>query len=248
MPSSSDPSTVPPSRRSARGRAVALLAPTRHPLAALVVAVVTVAVLTVAGLLLRAHPVDASMSAGLNDLRTGVVAQLTALVYAAFSPIPAVILTLGLAAVVWFVTRRLRLAAAVPGVVALTWIPSDIVKIVVARPRPDPTLLAHPVSPMPTDASFPSGHVVFATALAVTIILLAWHTRGRIVALVAGIALVALTIATVTILAVHYPTDALASVVWTLGVLPAARIIWVGMLMPLIPALREPRGPRSAVR
>lgn len=245
MPPSSAPSTVPSSRRAARGRTVALLAPTRHPVASIVVAVATIVVLTALGFVLRAHPVDAGLSATLNTLRSGAVAHIVALAYAAFSPVPAMILTVGLTAVAWLTTRRLRLAAAIPGVVALTWIPSDIVKIVVARPRPDPTLLAHPVSPMPTDASFPSGHVVFATVLATVLVLLTWHTRGRIVALIAAVVLVAGMICAVTILAVHYPTDALASVLWTVGVFPAARLVWVGLLMPLVPALREPRTPAA---
>jgi len=43
---------------------------------------------------------------------------------------------------------------------------------------------------------------------------------------------------------VHYPSDAVASILWVAGVYPAARIIWVRMVMPLVPFLRE--GPRPA--
>ncbi|MEN0102741.1 MAG: hypothetical protein AAGC90_07430, partial [Curtobacterium sp.] len=41
--------------------------------------------------------------------------------------------------------------------------------------------------------------------------------------------------------AVHYPTDALASVAWALAVAPAARLVWVDWLMPRIPYLRPAR-------
>lgn len=240
MPNSPADLPAPPTRRATRRqsevRAGGLLAPVRHPLATLVAAAATVVLVTLAGFLLRAHPVDAGLSVALNGPRTGVVAHVTALAYAAFSPVPATILTLLLAAAVAIVTRRIRLAAAIPGVVALTWLPSALVKLLVDRPRPDAGLLAHAVSPTPADASYPSGHVVFATTLALTVILLAWHTRARIVALIGGFLVVATMVATVTILAVHYPTDALASLVWTLGVFPAARFVWVGLVLPLFPA------------
>ncbi len=126
----------------------------------------------------------------------------------------------------WALSGRLALAIAFAGTIALTWIPSDIVKIAVGRPRPDATLLPHPVTQMPVDPSYPSGHVVFVTALVLTLVLMLKGTRWHRPAVVLGTIAVVVVVFSVAILGVHYPTDALASVLWALGVFPAARIVW----------------------
>lgn len=226
------------SRRSRRPRN-ALLAPSRHPATALVFALATLVFLISAGLALRAAPIDAGLSRALNALHVDGTGQVTALVYDLFSPVPAIVITVMLTGLVWALTGRLALAVAFAGTIALTWIPADLVKIGVSRPRPDATLLPHPVAHMPVDPSYPSGHVVFVTAIVVTIIVMLKGSRWRPAAIVVGILLVAIMAGSVTVIGVHYPTDAVASILWVLGVFPAARLVWVRMIMPLVPFLRE---------
>lgn len=124
--------------------------------------------------------------------------------------------------------RRRRLQ---PSVVALTWIPSDLAKILVERPRPDAQLLAHPYSPAQVDASYPSGHTVFIAAFVIAALYLLGGTRWFRTALVIGIVLVAVVALSLVIDAVHFPTDVLASIVWSLAVAPAARLVWVDWIL-----------------
>lgn len=226
------------SRRSRRNRN-ALLAPSEHPATKLVIGLATIVFLISAGLALRAAPIDADLSRAMNGWHIDGLGQVTALVYDLFSPVPAIVITVIVTGIVWAVSGRVALAIAFAGTIALTWIPSDIVKIAVGRPRPDATLLPHPVAQMPVDPSYPSGHVVFVTALVLTLVLMLKDTRWHRPAIIVGTVAVVVVVLSVAVLGVHYPTDALASVLWALGVFPAARIIWVRMLMPLVPFLRE---------
>ena len=99
-------------------------------------------------------------------------------------------------------------------------------KLAFARPRPD--LWAHGYSA--AGYSFPSGHAMSSTALAVAIAALAWGTRWRWWA-VAGGALFAFGVGVSRVyLGVHYPSDVLAG--WCAG------LAWVSGLV-LVRTMRE---------
>jgi len=70
--------------------------------------------------------------------------------------------------------------------------------------------------------SFPSGHAMASMALGLTIILLTWNTRWRVLALVMSILYIFFIAASRLYLGVHYPTDILAgwivSSLWVAGV------------------------------
>ncbi|TQJ29181.1 undecaprenyl-diphosphatase [Curtobacterium citreum] len=192
---------------------------------------VGVVLLVVVGFVLRAHPVDAGLARALNSLHVGVLGAVGSAVYTVFEPVPAVLLTMVLTGLVWARTRRLVTAAAFAGVVALTWIPSDLLKVVVGRPRPDGSVLPHPFVPVQPDASFPSGHTVFVVALVLAgLMLVPAGPRRRVLAVLGGV--VVLVVATaLAVDGVHWPTDVVASVVWALAVAPVARIVWVDLVL-----------------
>ncbi|UBV45299.1 phosphatase PAP2 family protein (plasmid) [Deinococcus taeanensis] len=85
--------------------------------------------------------------------------------------------------------------------------------------RPRPTFWT-PFLPEP-DFSFPSGHAMFASALATSVIALLWATRWRIPALVIGTLYVLGMMLSRVYIGVHYPTDvtggALFSLAWVFG-------------------------------
>jgi len=85
--------------------------------------------------------------------------------------------------------------------------------------RPRPTLWT-PFLPE-NDSSFPSGHSMFATALAATIVAVLWPTRWRVPALVLGGLYVLGMMWSRVYIGVHYPTDvaggALFSLAWVFG-------------------------------
>lgn len=70
--------------------------------------------------------------------------------------------------------------------------------------------------------SFPSGHAMGSMTLAVTAVLLTWHTRWRWPVLLAAITFAGLVSLSRVYLGVHYPSDILggwcAALVWVIGV------------------------------
>lgn len=224
----------------ARARVNGILRPSQHPLAILVTAAITIVALTSIGFVLASHPIDVALSQALNMSYAGSMGRLTNTVYKLFSPIPAILITVVATAVIWALSRQLRVAAAFAGVVAATWIPSDLIKLAVHRPRPDIHLMTHPFFPVQLDPSYPSGHTVFIAAFVIAVIFVLRGTRWLPLAVILGTILVIVVAVSLSIDAVHYPTDVVASILWSLAVAPAARLIWVDWLMPRIPLLRHP--------
>jgi membrane-associated phospholipid phosphatase len=223
----------------------AFLTPVAEPTATWVIGVGAVAVVAVFGFLVaRTSSFTADeihLSAVLNAWHTGAIGAIASGVYAVFSPVPAIVITILVAAAILLRSRDLRLAITFGIVIAATWIPSALVKAAVARPRPDAAMLPHPFAVQPADASYPSGHLVFVTALVVTLILLTRGHRLRPLVTVLGVALVALVGASLVIDGVHYASDALASILWSIGVAPFILEAWNRFVLP-----RSYRGDRAA--
>ncbi|MEA5155951.1 phosphatase PAP2 family protein [Raineyella sp.] len=214
-----------------------------YPLTLILVAIVAIVAITVVGFLLKRHPVDLPLSKALNGLHTGAFGAVTSAVYHIFSPVPAIIVTVVICALIWLVGKSLRTAVAFGGLVAVTWLPSAVVKAIVHRPRPDVALLSHPFTPVQTDPSFPSGHTVFIVAFVIGVAYLLRGSRWSGLWTVVGTLLVIVVALSIMIDAMHYPTDVLASIVWSLSVAPAVRVVGVDMIMPRIPFLAPPGTP-----
>ena len=197
----------------------------------LIVAIIGVVLVVAGGIALHASAFDLPVDRALNGLHTGAVGALGDAVYKFVGPLYAILGTAVLTAVLLVVKRDLRLASTFAVTIAVTWLSSAVVKIAVARPRPGVALLPHP-SPAQTDASYPSGHAVFAAALVVTAVLL---TRSvalrRVWAIVGGIAVVGIGVLLVSD-GVHFPTDILASWVWSLAVAPLVCAVWTWIVRP----------------
>ncbi len=232
--------TLPTSDLAVPPSGVGILRRADHPVRLLGAAAAAFVVLVVAGIALRPGQ-DIGLAQVLNRLHTGLVGTLSTAVYRIFEPVPSVVLTAVVAVVVWIV-KDLRTGAAFAGVVALTWIPTEIVKVVVHRGRPDVHVMPFPYLPVQTDPSFPSGHTAFIVALVVALAFLLRGTRWHPVVVGVGTAVVLLVALALAVDAVHYPSDIAASVVWSLAVAPAARLVWVDWVMGRVaaPALLVP--------
>ncbi len=205
-------------------------------------AVLALVVVAVGGLLLRgAGAVEMPLSEAVNRLHTGFVAELGDLLYRWAGPVPAIVATGLVTAVILVVCRDLRVASTFAVTIAVTWLSMALVKLAVDRPRPDARLLSSPYKPLQHDASFPSGHAAFLTIFAVTLVALIRRTGLRIVAAVAAVLLVGGALLLLTIDGVHYPTDVTASVLWALAVGPLVRSAWVRIVLPRIPGPRAER-------
>ncbi|SDB83604.1 undecaprenyl-diphosphatase [Raineyella antarctica] len=219
-----------------------------YPLVLITLAIIAVLVITGAGFLLKYVPLDRGLSLWLNGFHVGVIGALTSAVYHVFSPGPAIALTILAAAVIWWVHKDLRPAVAFGGVVAVTWLPSAIVKLLVHRPRPDTALQPHHFVPVQVDASYPSGHMVFIVAIVIALVYVLRDTRwyrltvalGTILAVVVGLSLM--------IDGVHYPTDVAASIAWSLAIAPAVRVVGVDLVMPQLRFLNRSSAQRALPR
>ncbi|MGG7308570.1 phosphatase PAP2 family protein [Curtobacterium sp. AB451] len=213
----------------------------RYPLASVAIAVVAVVLITIVGFTLGT--VDLGLSKALNGLHTGALGAFATAVYHVISPGPAIGITVVVVAVIWWRTRDLRPALAFGGTIAITWVPSAVVKEIVHRARPDVAVLPHPF-PVQPDPGYPSGHTVYITAFVIALVWLLRDTRWHRLVLGLGTVAIVVVFFAVSIDAVHYPTDAAASILWALAVAPGVRVVWVDWLMPKIPFLR-PRGPAA---
>ncbi len=212
-------------------------------------AVLAVVAVTSGGLLLRtAGAVEMPLSQALNRLHAGFVAELGDLLYRWAGPVPAIVSTALVTAVILIVSRDLRVASTFAVTIAVTWLSMALVKLTVDRPRPDASLLSSPFQPLQHDASYPSGHAAFLTIFAVTLVALIRRRDLRIVAAAAAVLLVVGALLLLTIDGVHYPTDVTASVLWALAVGPLVRAAWVRIALPRIPGLGSERPGRGAVK
>ncbi|MFF1877433.1 phosphatase PAP2 family protein [Leifsonia sp. NPDC058230] len=188
-----------------------------------------IVVVILAGLVIRV-----TSGATLVDLRVlnaFAAIQNTALTAIAFGvdwvfspPIAAVIVVLA-GAGVWIVTRRLRAVVLFVGVAVLPWLGSEVVKLIVRRPRPDPASLAHPLLASPPSFSFPSGHTCFALALCLALLTVAWSTRARPFLIAISVVIPVTTGLSRIYLGVHYPTDVLASLAYTAAAAAAVTVL-----------------------
>jgi membrane-associated phospholipid phosphatase len=108
--------------------------------------------------------------------------------------------------------RRAPVNAVAFGLVSFSgWVASEFFKIIIARQRPDQTLLFDPLAPESGSDSFPSGHVSFAVTLAFALYFLARGTRWSRAAAAAG-ALAAVVVAWSRLyIGAHYLSDVTAS-------------------------------------
>lgn len=208
----------------------AILTPTRSPRRTLRTSALGVIVVIAVGVLLRGFPIDAALVQGLNTLHVGALGTAADFAYLALEPVAAVAVSAVLACAVWAASRSLRAAAAFASVIALTWLPSALVKLVVARPRPDAGVLTHPFVSTQTDGSYPSGHTVFVAAVAMAFWFLWRDSRYRALVIVGGAVAMGLIGLAVIVDGLHYPSDVLASVVWSVTVAPTARWLVVDVV------------------
>ncbi|MBS1697007.1 MAG: phosphatase PAP2 family protein [Actinobacteria bacterium] len=203
---------------------------TSHPLAVVLTAVIGAVAVIALGFVMKSTQADQQLVVTLNQTHTGWWGAVGSAVYRSIEPLPAVVITLVIAALVWAVSRSLRTAILFGLTVAFTWLPVAAVKVLVDRPRPDATLLAHPFSPLQTDGSFPSGHTAYVVALTVAFWFLLRGTRFSWIPVVLGIAATVLVGLAVVSDGLHFPTDVLGSVVWALTTAAAVRWLVVDVI------------------
>lgn len=196
--------------------------------------VLLAAVVSIVGFVMKGSPgatagefvVDQDLSRAHDGFFNGIALTINY----GFAPLGAVLITLAIAFWVFVIRHQKWLAVAFVGTVFSGWVTSIFFKHLVSRQRPNPSLLADPLSPETGFTSFPSGHVAFTVALVCGFYLLLRKTRWVRLVVIAG-ALLALVVAWSRVyVGVHYPSDVLASFL----VAPCGVILFSGVVNALL--------------
>jgi membrane-associated phospholipid phosphatase len=157
--------------------------------------------------------------------RIGALVSVSLAVNWVFSPPIAVVVGVIAAGGVFAVSRSWVTVLHFVLLVLGTWLSSEVVKVIVHRPRPT-ARLADTLVPNPDPDSYPSGHVCFAVGLGLAFFVLAIRSRVRVLIAVLAILLALVTAGTRIYLGIHYPTDALASLVFGVAAFVGIETLW----------------------
>jgi membrane-associated phospholipid phosphatase len=195
----------------------------------IVIVIVVVILVIVAGLALThsssVTAAETKLLAQVAASRIGALVSVSLALNWVFSPPIAVIVGVIAAGGVFAVTRSWVTVLHFILLVLGTWLSSEVVKVIVHRPRPT-ARLADTLVPNPDPDSYPSGHVCFVVGLGLAFFVLAIRSRARIVIAVLAILLDLVTAGTRVYLGIHYPTDALASLVFGVAAFIGIEALW----------------------
>ena len=202
----------------------------RNRFVLIVVLVVVVVLFVIVGGIALAHSSSATVAethllAQVASARVGWVVSVSLALDWLFSPPIALIIGVIATGAVFAATRSwvtvLHFALLVLG----TWLSSEVIKILVHRPRPA-AKLADTLVPNPDPDSYPSGHVCFAVGLGLAFFVLVIRSRVRVIVAVLAILLAVIAAGSRVYLGIHYPTDALASLVFGVAAFVGIETIW----------------------
>jgi undecaprenyl-diphosphatase len=193
----------------------------------------------VGGLVIAATPswsvAEAKVVSAVGAAHLPLLDALAQLMDTAMGPIGAPFVGVALLAWALLVTGTWRGAARAGLLLSVPWAVAETMKLVVRRPRPEPSALTRLIVPDPFAFSFPSGHTAFAAGLVCAVILIVATARARTVAIIVGGAAVLAVAWSRVYLGVHYPTDVVAAIVVGVAVAVPLNAILVrfGPLRPL---------------
>lgn len=198
-------------------------------------AIALLAVVTTGRVLASAHgftSAEMDFLRSVNVLHTATLDQIALGINWLFGPPVATMLVLVGVIVVAGSTRRLQPAIHFLAIVAVPWLGSEAVKLIVHRARPDIPSLAHPMVLEPGGLSFPSGHTAFAACLMLGIVVVTGRTRWRPILIGAGAVVTVATAASRVYLGVHYPSDVVAALVYSVAAVAIVNAFWALLVVP----------------
>lgn len=144
-----------------------------------------------------------------------------------FGPaVATVLVVLGMGSVL-LTTRRPRAAIQFLLIVVIPVLGTDAIKLLVHRARPDIASLPHILVLEPGGLSFPSGHTSFAACFLLGFIVVAAGQWWRPLLIGSAAAVVLITAASRIYLGVHYPSDVVASIVYSIAAVALVDAVWM---------------------
>jgi membrane-associated phospholipid phosphatase len=224
---------VPQSR--AQERASASRRSNRRLIITLAICVVVALLVLLAGIVLTKSSSDTTaethLLASIAASRVSALVSISLGLDWVFSPTIALVVGLVTAIIIFIVTRRWLAVVHFAVLVLGTWLSSEVIKVIVHRPRPVGHV-ADTLVPNPDPDSYPSGHVCFAVGLGFAILILVMRSRARVIVAVLAILLAAVTAFSRVYLAIHYPTDIVASLVFAAAAFIAIEALWRRFVQP----------------
>ncbi|MDJ0349925.1 phosphatase PAP2 family protein [Cryobacterium sp. PH29-G1] len=144
-----------------------------------------------------------------------------------FSSVVAAVLVLLVTGSILLATRRPRAAIQFLVIVAIPTVGAEVIKLIVHRPRPDIASLAHILVLEPGGLSFPSGHTSFAACFVLGLIVATAGHRWQWFVIGAATVVMLGTAASRVYLGVHYPSDVVASIVYSIAAVLLVNAAWM---------------------
>lgn len=141
-------------------------------------------------------------------------------------PVAAALVALSVVMVLLRSSRNLRTALQFFALVVIPWLGNAAIKSFVHRPRPDIPSLANALVLDPGGLSFPSGHTTFTACFVLGFIVVARGWRWRALLIVAGAMLTVATAWSRVYLGVHYPSDVIASIIYSISAVTLVQAFW----------------------
>ncbi|GAB3610788.1 phosphatase PAP2 family protein [Humibacter ginsengiterrae] len=161
-------------------------------------------------------PAELALDEELTDHQQPILNWASIALSTVFSP-PGILVIVAISFLYLLLVRRSPVNAfAFTGLAAFGWLCSEIFKVAVGEPRPNASLLDHPLLAESGHDSFPSGHTTFIACYAIACFLFARRTRWQFPVAAVGILAILGMSATRLYVSAHYLTDVMGSVLLAL--------------------------------
>jgi len=198
-------------------------------LATFIACVVVILAVIVFGLLIAKNAAntaaETNVLAQISRSRVSSVVDISLALDKVFSPTFAIVIGIVAAGLVFLASRKWMTVIHFVLLMAGTWLGSEVVKLIVRRPRPT-ARLADTLVPNPDPDSYPSGHVCFAVGLGFALFVVIANARLTVIVGILAVILSVGTAWTRVYLGIHYPSDAIASLVYSAAAFVAIEALW----------------------